>query len=253
VLADYGWAHSLGIDGDERVRQSHRATPPQTPWFIHSGEGVDEAARQEFPRLEALGCVTANARFVHGVAFGAADLETIARAGAGLIWCPASNLYLFGRTAAVSTLAARERVALGSDSRLSGSLDLLAEVREAHGTGLVPEDALESLVTKAGASLLGLLDRGELRAGALADLVILPRGMPLWRATRTDLRCVMLGGAMSCGDQQLAAQLMRAEDRTRIVVDGADKVLRTGIAETLRHHGVDESGVQGLLPAGRAA
>lgn len=253
VLAEYGWAHSLGVDGDAQVRISHRNTPAHHPWFIHAGEGVDADARAEFARLEALGCVTPNARFIHGVAFGARECARLGRAGAGLIWCPASNLYLFGRTANVSALAAQGRVAIGSDSRLSGSTDLLAELQTARNTGLVPDAEIEALVTTISARLLCLPDRGTLRVGALADLVVLPREMPLWAANRADLRCVMLGGAMACGDPALAAQLMAPEDRATVEVDGTRKVLRKDLVEVLRRDGIEEFGVQWRAQAGRAA
>lgn len=253
VIAEYGWAHSLGVDGDTKVCISHRDTPAQHPWFIHAGEGVDAEARAEFARLDALGCLTANARFIHGVAFGARECARLARADAGLIWCPASNLYLFGRTAEVSALAALGRVALGSDSRLSGSMDLLAELKTARDTGLVPDAQIESLVTTISARLLCLPDRGTLRVGALADIVILPRDMPLWAANRADLRCVMLGGAMACGDPALAELLMAPEERTSIEVDGTAKVLRTDLVEVPRRDGITEFGVHWPVQPGRAA
>ena len=253
VLTDYGWAHSLGMDGEANVRRSHQDTRADWPWFIHAGEGVDAAATREFWRLESLGCVTANARFIHGVAFGGAECERLAEARAGLIWCPASNLYLFGRTADVRLLAARGSLALGSDSRLSGSRDLLDELREAHATGLVPADQIESLVTHASAALLRLTDRGWLREGMLADLIVLPRDMPLWNACRADLRCVMLGGRLLYGDASMAAQLLRPEHSAQIIVDGRDKVLRRDVADRLRRCAASEHGVQWAQEAGRAA
>jgi cytosine/adenosine deaminase-related metal-dependent hydrolase len=253
TLTSYGWAHSLGLDGDTRVRETHRATPDDQPWFIHAGEGVDAEARSEFARLEALGCLTGNTRLIHGIAFGETERARLVQAGAALIWCPASNLYLFGRTAEVSALVAQGRVALGSDSRLSGSADLLAELQVASETGMVPHAALEALVTTQPARLFNLADRGVLREGSLADIVILPREMPLWRARRVDIRCVMIGGEMVCGDAEFAALLMGAGERARIEVDGAEKILRREIVDVLRDHGMDEGGVQFQEGAGRAA
>jgi len=197
--------------------------------------------------------VTANVRFIHGVAFTGAECERLAQAHAGLIWCPASNLYLFGRTADVRLLAARGCVALGSDSRLSGSRDLLDELHEAHATDMVPAEQVESLVTHASARLLRLTDRGALREGMLADLIILPREMPLWEARRADLRCVMLGGKLLCGEAPIAAQLLHPEHCAQIVVDGRDKVLRREVADQLQRHAADECGVRWAHETGRAA
>ena len=253
VLADFGWAHSLAVDGDEAVRRSHHDTPDDWPWFIHAGEGVDEHSGAEFARLESLGCLTANARFIHGVAFGRAECRRLAQARAGLIWCPASNHFLFGRTAEVAELVAQGRVALGSDSRLSGSVDLLGELREAHATGMVPAALLESLVTTASAALLCLPDRGSLHVGARADVLILPGDMPLRSASRADVRCVLLGAAMAYGDGEYASQLLATRRRAPILVDGREKILAGDIADFLRRNPVEESGLQWTRETGRAA
>src|SRR5262245_17097720 len=44
VVRDYGWAHSLSIDGEDAVRRSCRETPREQPWIIHAAEGVDAQA-----------------------------------------------------------------------------------------------------------------------------------------------------------------------------------------------------------------
>ncbi len=253
VVRGYGWAHSLGIDGAKAVRASHHATPPDRPWFIHAGEGVDEDACDELARLDELGCLTPNARLIHGVGFGQAEFNRLDAAGAGLVWCPASNLFLFGRTPDVSSLAARGRVALGSDSRLSGSQDLLGELRAAYATRQLAPQSLELLVTGHAAALLGLPDRGVLRPGARSDLLILPAGLPLWRATRADLRAVIVGGALAWGDAERGAALLPAADRVPVDLDGAGKIVSRALAEGLARHGVREPGFSFVREAGWAA
>src|ERR1700690_322607 len=159
VLTDYGWSHSLYIDGDEQVRNAYLRTPPDRPWIIHLAEGVDEEAAGEFDRLDGLGCLGANTLIVHGIALGPAQRMRLVDAAAGLIWCPSSNSRLFGRTAEVSELVRRGRVALGTDSRFSGSRDLLCELRAARESSAIEADRLESLVTRDAAALLRLADR----------------------------------------------------------------------------------------------
>lgn len=252
VLADYGWSHSLGLEGDASVQASYRRTPTGTPWFIHAGEGVSAAARGEFARLERLGCLGANTRLVHGVAFSAAERARLADSGAGLIWCPSSNYHLFGVTADCTDLIARDCVALGSDSRLSGAGDLLDELRVARESlGLAPE-ALEPLVTRVGARLLGLADRGRLVPGARADCIVLPRDAPLGVARRGDLRCVILGGAMVWGDADYAEALMAPERHVEARIDGREKVLDCALADALRRVTLPDV-VLRQEPRGRAA
>ncbi len=250
VLAGYGWSHSLGVAGIDSVIRSHRDTPGTSSWFIHAGEGVTEAMAQEFDTLDAAACVTANARLIHGVAFGEAHWRRVSARGAGVIWCPASNDFLFGSTFRSRELIESGRVALGSDSRLTGSRDLLEELRVAQQTGLVAVDELEPLVTRVAAKLLGLRDRGTLDPGSLADLLVLPGDLPLWRATRADLRCVMLGGRMMYGDARYAQQLMAPGEALPVSVDGRPKVLLASLAQLLS--AAFEPGVQPAC-AGRAA
>ena len=182
VVTRYGWSHSLAMDGEEAVRRSHRACPADQPWIIHAAEGLDAAAGRELTRLESLGCITPNALLVHGLALDHAQHARLAAAGAGLIWCPASNLHLFGSTVDVASIADRRHIVLGSDSRLSGSRDLLAELHVARESSRLEEAELESLVTARPARMLRLFDRGVLEQGALADILVLPADVPLSRA-----------------------------------------------------------------------
>ncbi len=120
MIRDYGWSHSLYIDGEQSVAESYRATPAAWPWIVHAAEGQDAEATAEFERLDALGCVGPNTVLVHGIALDQAQRARLAAAGGALVWCPSSNMRLFGKTAQVTDLVSKRRVALGTDSRLSG-------------------------------------------------------------------------------------------------------------------------------------
>jgi cytosine/adenosine deaminase-related metal-dependent hydrolase len=172
------------------VASSYRSTPPDVPWIIHLAEGIDARARGELAQLSSLGCLGANTVIVHGVGLSQADLDLMAEHGAGLIWCPASNLFMFGQTAPIERLiggsaisqerVGRERagvtqaLALGSDSRLTGSQDLLAELQVAYSLGLANAEELFHMVTRDAARLLRIDDQvGTIEPGKQADLLIL--------------------------------------------------------------------------------
>ncbi len=172
VVKRYRWCHSLGFGDD--VAGSYRRTPPDVPWIIHLAEGTDEVARAELGRLEAMGCLGPNTVIVHGVALSDADVEAMVRRRAGLIWCPASNLFLFGQTAPIPRLHGRVPIALGSDSRLSGSAHLLEELKVARAQGVVDDEALFHMVTRDAARLLRIdHETGTLEPGKRADLLVL--------------------------------------------------------------------------------
>lgn len=250
VLQSYGWSHSLGIDGQDRVQQSYRHTSRDWPWIIHAAEGIDAQARAEFDRLDALGCLGPNTLLVHGVALDEARRARLMDAGSGLIWCPTSNLRLFGATAEVADLVERGHVALGSDSRITGGRDLLEDVSLARELTGFDERTLETLVTDAPARLLRLADRGVLRVGARADILILPAGLALSRATRAQVRLVMSGGVTCLGDPDLAEAVSMKPQGAAIRVDGCTKIVaRTLLSAPLRL----EQGVELADAAGRAA
>lgn len=244
VVRDFGWSHSLYIDGDERVVASYRSTPAEWPWIIHAAEGLDEEARAEFDRLDAHGCIQRNTLLVHGIAMDQRHRKRLANASAGLVWCPSSNQNLFGKTADVADLISAGRVALGTDSRLSGARDLLEELRLASQITRLDEAALESLVTRDGAELLRLSDRGALRPGLRADLLVLPARARLAAAARADIRLVMVGGAARYGDSDCAGRFAPGTDWAHVLVDGRPKVLDGHTAKLLADARTNEPGLE---------
>ena len=185
VVHRYGFSHSLHIDGPA-VADSHQTTPPDWPWMIHAAEGLDEDARGEIATLQQMGCLSRNTVLIHGVAMCHLAADVVLRAGAGLVWCPSSNQFLFDRTADVRRFDDADRLALGSDSRLSGEGDLLDELHVAHETRQLSAEGLVRTVTTGAARLLRLPDSGRLSPGAPADLTVI-RG--------TGRRSVRVAGA----------------------------------------------------------
>lgn len=249
VVKNFRFSHSLLIDGD-RVAESYRRTPTAWPWIIHLAEGIDAAAAAELPRLQKLGCLQANTVLVHGVGLTAADQARVIDSGGALIWCPSSNLFLFGDTAKVTAFAAAHRVALGSDSRLSGERDLLAELKIAHATKQVDAKALFRMITSAAANILRLPQAGRIASGLPADLAIFPaRGDDPFRAIiaakRADLRLVMIAGRPQIGDLDMAPIFAAAKmATTRVKVDGVEKLVAANIALRLKRAAASEPGLE---------
>ena len=253
VVRHYGWSHSLYIDGEEKVAASCRSTPSKWPWVVHAAEGLNDEAAHEFERLDALGCLKPNTLLVHGIALDQSQRTRLQDAGAALIWCPSSNLRLFGKTAEVGELIAHHRVALGTDSRLSGARDMLAELRLAGELSGSSEESLEGLVTHVSADLLRLPDRGSLRPGLRADLLVLPAGTALAGATRADVRMVMIDGIARYGDADCAPRAAPQAEWAQVLVDGTPKVLGLRIAKCLALARATEAGLEIAQAAGRAA
>jgi cytosine/adenosine deaminase-related metal-dependent hydrolase len=143
------------------------------------------------------------------VAFCRASADRVIAAGAGLVWCPSSNQFLFNTTADVRAFDDADRLALGSDSRLSGEGDLLDELKAADATRQLSAEGLARTVTTGAARMLRTPTAGKIAPGAAADLTIVRPLAPcpfdsLVRACRTDLRMTMIDGKPCVAEAALA-------------------------------------------------
>jgi cytosine/adenosine deaminase-related metal-dependent hydrolase len=238
LLRDYGWSYTLGwTEYGPPVAQSFAATPPDRPWLIHLAEGTDAVAQAELEELERLGCLAANSVLIHGVGLREQDIDRVIASGAAVVWCPASNHALLGQSLDPRRLCAAGRLALGSDSRVSGARDLLEELRvEAARQELTPEQLL-GLVTDRAANILRMPARGHLAPGAHADLVIVEdRGdepsSSLVGIGRSDIRAVVRDGIPRIADPDFAEWFAQAGVETvPVLLDGKPKLLDKALAE----------------------
>jgi cytosine/adenosine deaminase-related metal-dependent hydrolase len=178
-------AHSLGFE-------PRRPPPGPGPFAIHLAEGTDAASAEEVREMERLGLLTPDLLAVHLVG---ADLDGVSRlraSGAAVVWCPSSNLHLFGRTAPPALLAPGTDVLLGSDSLLTGAGDLLDELRLAREIGYLSDERLLDAVGATAARRF-CLPAPSLEPGAPADLAVFRR--PVLEARAEDVALVMVGGA----------------------------------------------------------
>ena len=150
-------------------------------------ESVRRLGCRPLARLDRLGLVNERLIAVHMTQLEPAEIELLARRGAAVAHCPASNLKL---ASAIAPLAALLRagvcVALGTDGAASNNrLDILGEARLAallakgstgEATAVPAWQALEC-ATLAGARALGLDERiGSIEVGKEADLAALDLG-----------------------------------------------------------------------------
>jgi cytosine/adenosine deaminase-related metal-dependent hydrolase len=161
------------------------------PFSLHLAEGTDARAAGEIDAAAARGLLTGALLAVHAVGPDRAGVERLRASGAAIVWCPSSNLFLFGRTAPAALLADGIDVLLGSDSLLTGAGDLLDELHQARALGIVADSRLEAAVAEVAARRLGL-PAPSLDPGAPADLVILAR--PLLEARAQDVVFVVARG-----------------------------------------------------------
>lgn len=144
------WAHSLKLGGG-----IGKSSGRGSKLVIHAAEGIDDQAYGEISMLDKLGSLR-NAVLIHAIGLSSADVDLIAKEHSSVVWCPASNLYMFNRTAPVDELKSRIPVALGSDSTLTGSATLLDEMKAARATRLATALEIFNMVTRVPARIFNL-------------------------------------------------------------------------------------------------
>ena len=224
VLKEFGWAHSLEFSSD--VAQRFEETPPEWPFILHLGEGMDDPARREVFDLNEMGALNGRTVLTHAVGLNQRGLKLAKERGASLIWCPSSNLFLLGRTLTRATLRSGVPVALGSDSALTAEGDLLDEIRVARRVSRLPGALIYRMVTTEAARILRLRGgAGSLVTGGVADLIAIPDDgrSPSDALMRTrPPALVMVGGEI----RLIALELPhRASGLQRLNVEGRGDVL----------------------------
>jgi len=241
VVREFGWAHSLSMDPDA-VEQKHR-TPRGQPFLIHLGEGVDKGSEHEIWELHRAGGLDKDTVVIHGLALSKEGRTLLRDAGAGLIWCPSSNAFLFGRTLSADDIESCARVALGSDSPLTAQGDLLDEVRFAIGASHLPVEKIFDCVTRQAARLLRLRQgQGTLRVGGVADIVaVRDKGHSpaetLAALSYRDVELVLIGGRVHLASDEMLRKLP-ADSRERlepIMIENVRRWIRAPVDRLFRN------------------
>ena len=213
VLRDFSWAHSVPLDHDLVNKQKSSAA--DQPFIVHLAEGVDSQSAAEICRLVEQNALDHRTVIVHGLGLNELGFHRMRSAGAGLVWCPTSNVFLFGRTHDRTILQSLSRLALGSDSPLTAAGDLLDEIRFAAEVVSLPFEELYSLVTTRAADVLRLNSgEGTLCIGARSDFfAIRDTGeSPAHRLASLnyrDVEFVVIGGQVQLTSAKLFPRLPR--------------------------------------------
>ena len=193
------------------------------PSHIHVAESRDEVEmmreRTGFGHIEwldSLGVLGPDMQLVHNIWVSDAELDLVARAGAVMVHCPTTNLYLASGIAPVRKMLDRGiPVTLGTDGAGGGgSQDMfetakmavyLAKVVACDPTAMTPAEALR-MATLNGSRQMARSDLGRLTPGAAADIVLVrldtPRAVPspdpvsalVYSACEADVRMVLVDG-----------------------------------------------------------
>jgi cytosine/adenosine deaminase-related metal-dependent hydrolase len=196
------------------------------PCVIHIGEGTDTGARGEIDRLTRWNALRRPLVGVHGVAM---TTEQAAHFKA-LVWCPQSNIFLLGQTAAIDRLGCHTALLFGTDSTLTGDWNIWDHLRSARDTGLATDPHIFDMLTTTPAHIWGLTG-GIIAPGHAADLTIARGRGEGWDAfyalDPADIEVVIVGGHVRLADGRWKNILERSgisfQGWTRVVMEGREK------------------------------
>ncbi|MDR2150946.1 MAG: amidohydrolase family protein [Spirochaetaceae bacterium] len=237
AIEDYGLAHeasSYDLKWGDGIEIEHdRAVKHNWPFITHLAEGFDEESMSAIETLEQLKVLDDHCLFIHCIGFSDADILKVAKAGASVSWCPASNMFMFNVTCKIRKfLDAGINVTLGTDSTHTGSINLFAEMQYArtlyqdlYGEQL-PARTVFEMVTLNAARAFRMQDRlGTLDEGKIADILVLKatRDDPyenLVDAAMADIQLLTIAGKPVYGEMRFLALLGDSlpEDYTAITV-----------------------------------
>jgi hypothetical protein len=112
VLQNFDFIHSP--EGGKRIARILHARSPR-PVIAHLAEGITEQSRRRARIFLRRNAQCRPIGGIHGVSLRDNDFSELA----ALIWCPASNHFLFGRTADINAARRRTAVVFGTDSTIS--------------------------------------------------------------------------------------------------------------------------------------
>jgi cytosine/adenosine deaminase-related metal-dependent hydrolase len=228
VVKQSGWAHSLEFAPD--IAERFRKTPEEWPFILHLGEATDDAGAEEIFVLDRMGLLDRRTVIVHGVAIDSRGLKLLRKRGASLIACPVSNLFTLSRTLKRSVFSSGVPVALGTDSALTATGDLLDALRAARGVWNLSAARLYRMVTEDAARVLRLRDgEGQIRVGGVADMIVVRDNLGSSPAqSLLDLRSIemtIVGGRIRLVSDRLSRfagssfQSISVEGRGRVRID----------------------------------
>ncbi len=182
LIHEYYLSHSLGNYslgwGEGPALEYKLATQNQKPYVTHLGEGLDEDSISSLKKLEKAEALGENSVLIHCLPFGPREVEKIAKAGASVVWCPTSNLHIFGKTTNIKLFQDMGvNICLGTDFSPSGSLNLLEELKFAKKLYAdlyeeeLPEKTMLDWITTNPRKAFKTPNIGTLSDGASADFV----------------------------------------------------------------------------------
>ena len=209
VIDDFRYIHSPGSHRGWRRSLWNILDPRKV--VVHLGEGTTQRVYRDAQAFFRWNIFGRPIFAVHGLSMPSYPL-------AGFIWCPGSNIWLYGEAATIPEGLRPGRLLFGSDSTLSGSASIWDHLRTARDLDLCSDRDLFEALTVNACRAWGA-PTGGLAVGDLATFLIVRRNADgalasLFATGPEDVMLVVKDGRCLLADAAFA-------DRSRIDCTGA--------------------------------
>lgn len=165
------WSPSI----QEQIRRAK-----EIPFLVHAGEGKSKEIQEEVLTLKRLNALSANTVLANCTFLSESDLEMIGEAQASIVWLPTSSSRVLGQNPNIGKiLDLGISLTIGTDSSISGSQNMLGELKAAydysktHLNGRLSAKDIVRMATIEAAKIWGISKHhGDLNPGKRADFVV---------------------------------------------------------------------------------
>jgi hypothetical protein len=140
VYLDYQYLHSLPAEPLWKIKLN---SPLGNEVMLHIGEGIGSIYEAQIDKLLKWNLFNRELIGVHGISMR----EEQAKKFKAIIWCPDSNLRLYGKTASINKLKASTIVLFGTDSSISSDSNLWEQLRMARNLDMLTDEELFEALT----------------------------------------------------------------------------------------------------------
>ncbi|MDF3821657.1 amidohydrolase family protein [Leptospira sp. 96542] len=250
LIEEYSLSHSIGTYnlnwGEGPALEYRMAEHANLPFVTHLGEGLDEDSKQSLKKLEKLNALGPHSVLVHCLPFGQKEVELIKEKGASVVWCPTSNLHIFGKTTNIKLfLDMGVNVCLGTDFSPSGATNLLEEIKfaksvyeEAYGESL-SELTLLQMITENPRKAFRMGNPNSILPGQVADFIVIRNenhsdDLQISNLKQKDIDLIVIDGFPIYGsanyqsifsDLNLETENLVVEGESKIVVGSPKKLV----------------------------
>jgi cytosine/adenosine deaminase-related metal-dependent hydrolase len=167
VFQDCYSLHSPGFERNWRWKLNRRRQD-RGVIVMHMGEGIDKTSFREINSVLRWNLRNKQIIGIHGVAMNGKQAAKLK----ALIWCPASNQFLFHKTAEIVKLKNHTSILFGTDSTLTSSWDIWEQLKLARSMRQLSDEELFHSLTTTAHRIWNLPGSGEIAGNEPADIIV---------------------------------------------------------------------------------